>query len=145
MVTTVARISWCTLLFSKSISINIVRSAIGVRSLTLLFLQISLLSLVKCSAPWRLSNSLLEMSIIFKLWRDLQTIGSRFVSLFWLRLSSSKVCGSYHIYYILLLDKLSFLRNGNFCNSFISFYKRFPLTSSSVKFLNFSISFISLT
>ena len=127
-------------LFSRSTSVSIFKLVIGSRFWIWLFLAMNRFSLMICSMPSRVSRPLFETSRVLRLLKDLSTpILNRFKQLK-LMFRISKVYGKGHISSISLLARLSFLRNGNFCNSGTSCFSKFPFTSSSVKFLNLPIS-----
>ena len=73
------------------------------------------------------------------------TVGSKHSSLLFEIFRNSKVDGNGHICSIWLLAIESFFRKVSLYSSFTSNWSKFPLTSSSVRFLNFEISLKSVT
>ena len=111
----------------------------------LLLFATSRFSLERCYTPSRCSRQLQETSKVTKLHSWAIMTCDKSLRLFWLRLRISRVQGSAHSLLIQLLAKLSFFKKGSFMSAGTSWVSWFPLTSSSVRFLNRSISSSWLT
>ena len=104
--------------------------------LTKLFFATNLLIRCMCSKFWKLSNLLFEISSVVTFLSPFATLSGTTLIKLWLMFNISILLGNFHKFWILLKLKLRFFRKLRELSSFTSSVKRFPLKSSSLRFLN---------